>query len=121
MKLQVWHCVTCRHYAVGIDGIFLCDYCCTAWRGAIKIKLSKQAARLFRLILLKPALVTQDDIFESVYGDDPDNSPDYAYNCIRVLIHHMKSRFAEIGVELRSRHTLGYELIDLWKENKKAA
>lgn len=73
-------------------------------RGQV-IRLSKSQAEIAFALLVRPGVVSFNDLIEAVWPD-PDFEPDYARNILSIQIHKMRRK----GIPVVNYHSRGYSL-----------
>jgi DNA-binding response OmpR family regulator len=59
----------------------------------------------------KGALVSNDQIVDSVYRDHPDGGPESARNCVQSSLTHIRKKIEPLGWEITWERFLGYRLV----------
>lgn len=77
-----------------------------------KPKLSRIMQRIFWFVALRPWGVTQAEIFDHLYGDDPDGGP--FDHIISVHLNHLNKQLEQSGLCIakltKRNHSLPYQL-----------
>jgi DNA-binding response OmpR family regulator len=76
------------------------------------VRLSQlQRSVLLRLMDARGALVSNDQIVDSVYRDRSDGGPDSARNCVQSSITRIRKKIEPLGWEVTWERFSGYRLV----------
>lgn len=98
-----------RH--LGASGaVFLNCRNSTVHRGGLAATMTPQEFKLVSMALPRPGqIVTKGEIYDAVWGDDPDGGPENLQKSIDVLMFRVRGKLTPLGILLLNRCGRGVE------------